>query len=288
MKKKNYDSHFAVPTEQSWLNTILGFGKASYTVFYVRAPLTHKVAEQLRGSPQPIQPPLPDEVKAIRKILNSRATTTIRPRLKQKELLGLMGALMQFTSPVPKLRPFYQTPWADIDKLYIEIVKRGRKAPLGFADQLEIALKQTTGDLPEALWRLLITSRQHARWYDTEAITDMPAFAEDEIIDRMLAWSRSVKATKQFGSCPDQDTAGDTYYCWTHALARVAFRSLAAKQTALTRMEARALEHGTMLNHKLAHKVKRQGVPSDHTAAAIYGNKIGDVCVELLNQGQST
>jgi hypothetical protein len=287
MKKKHYDSHFAVPTDQSLLNTILGFGKASYTVFYVRAPLTHKVAKLLRDSPQPVQSPLTDEVKAIQKILNSQANTTIRPRLKQKELLGLMGVLMQFTSPVPKLQPYCETPWVDVDRLYQEIIKRGRKEPLGFADQLKIALKQTAGDLPDALWRLLITSRQYARWYDTEAIMGMPSFKEGEVIERMLIWSRSIKATKQFGSCPDQDTAGDTYYCWTHALAKVAFRSLAEKQSILTRMEARALERGTDLNHKLAHKVKPQGVVSDHTVAAAYGNAIGDVCVRL-NQNTDT
>lgn len=275
-------TRFEQPTMQTWRNTLIDFVRAAYTVFYVRAPIHSRVAAQLRDKPQAVLSPLDAELSAVQRALSRADVGKPLPRLGQKELLGLMGVLMQFTAVLPRLQPYCRATYADIDALYQAVLRRGARQPLGLADQLTIALRQTDGDLPEALWRLFVASRLYARWYDEDAITGLPDLTEKEVIARMAAWSRAVKAIKPYGSCPDQDAAGDVYYAWTHALAKVAYGPLALQQTVLTRLEAKALEHGTMLNHKLAHKTRPQGVKSDHTMAAAYGNQIGDVCARVL------
>ena len=277
------NSRFESRTEQSWFNTVLGFAKASYTVFYVRGPLHSLAAKKLKSTAQPTQASLKQEIETVKKVLKEKVNTKAHPKLDQKELLGLMGVLMQFTAVLPKLRPYCRVEYADVDRLYKEIVNRGAKKPLGFAEQLAIALDQAAGNLPEALWRLMVTSRQFARWYDSESIIDMPKITDTEAVKRMVRWSRSLRATKEFGSCPDQEVAGDTYYCWTHALSQLAYKSLPANKNFITRVELAALEHGTNLNHKLAHRVRAQSVPSDHTIAAEYGNTIGRLSVEVLS-----
>jgi len=280
-------NHFEAPTNQSLPNTLRGVGKAAYTIFMVPehdSSTYETVAKILRNDAQPTQLRVGEEVAVIRQRTRQRVREGLQPRLGAKELFGLMGVLMQFTSYLPRLRPYCQTPFSDVEALYKELVAHGRIKPLGFAAQLDLALKQTKGDLPEALWRLFITSRLYARWFDTSVITDIPKFTKDEVIERMLAWSRSVAACKPYGTCSDQDASGDTYYCWTHALAKVAFKALAAKQTPLTRLEAAALRNGTRLNHGLAHKFKPQRLKSDHTIAAEYGNAIGEACVAILDK----
>jgi len=92
----------------------------------------------------------------------------------------------------------------------------------------------------------------------------------------MEMFSYAVAACKPYGSCPDQDTAGDTYYCWTHALAKVLYKSYVPKLSPIASLEALALQHGTKLNHGLAHRYKAQRLKSDHTIAAAYGNAIGE------------
>src|SRR5690606_16124070 len=140
---------------------------------------------------------------------------------------------------------------------------------------LRISLRQTGGDLPEALWRLFITSRLYARWFDTSIIEGLPKFSRDEILERMLIWSQSMAGCKPYDSHSAQDVAGDVYYCWTHALAKVAFQAMPNRRTLFTRFASVALHYGTLLNHQLAHRYKPQRLPSNHTNAATYGNAIG-------------
>lgn len=258
--------------------------RASYTVFYVRAPIHSSVAKDLKYIQQPTQATLDQELSSIEKLLLDKVGQQTHRRLRQKELLGLMGVLMQFTAVLPELRPYCHTDYKDIDLLYSKILKSGRKHPLGFAQQLSIALDQTRGDLVEAVWLLFITSRLYARWYDTEAIVGLPQLSDEQAIKKMLTWSRSLRAVKPYQKDAYQDIAGDSYYCWTHVMAKIAFSYLARKRGPLCRLEGFALVHGTTLNHKLAHKVRPQSTPNDHTIAALYGNTIGDLCVQILQQ----
>ncbi len=284
------DRHFSSRPKQSFGTTLTGFLRAAYTVFMVPAhdsSMYEGVARTLRQDNQSLLDPIPREVAAIREICASLPQNRQSPRLTVTEQIGLMGVLMQFLSYLPKLRPYGTTPYAHTEALYQAIVKQGHHQPLGLAEQLRVALHQTDGDLTEALWRLFVTARVYARWFDTSIVSDLPEFTRDEVAARMEAWSRAIKAFKPYGDCPDQDASGDTYYCWTHALGKVAFQVLAVRQTPLTRLEALALRNGTRLNHGLAHRVKAQRLPSDHTIAAAYGNAIGDTLVEILLSGSS-
>jgi len=287
VENRKVAAHFEALASQSSINTIRGIGRAVYTLFNVPnhdSSLYEDLAKTLVDEPQPAQPSVEEEVSAILNGPSSLVDPTIRPTLSTKHLLGHMGVFMQFTSYLPRLGPYAETPFQHVDDLYTQLVERGRIAPLSFSDQLTTALEQTTGDLPEALWRLFITSRQHARWFDSSVITGMPEFGRDEIMNRMYNFSRAVAACKPHDTSPVQDTSGDTYYGWTHAAAGLVFGALATKQTMFTKAGGKAIRNGTSLMHSLAHRFKAQRLPSDHTIAAEYGNAMGDVFIQLMSR----
>jgi hypothetical protein len=152
-------SHFDYPVQQTWPKTITGFAKAAYTVFTTPSTPGHdnsiytKVAEKLRAEPIPVQPPLGQELAAIAGITSRLAAAPKeRRQLANRELLGLMGILMQFTSYLPELRPYCETPYENVERLYKAFIGRTDKAPLNFSQQMAIALEQTAGDVLEALW----------------------------------------------------------------------------------------------------------------------------------------
>lgn len=266
------------------LRILKGVGKAAYTLFYVPEHDYSKscdVSKMLESSPQPLQPSLETESMKVRDLLASPEITS-STKLDRIELLGLTGVLMQFTSYLPELRPDAETPFSHVESLYQAIVQAGEESPLDFSDQLEIALGQTEDDLPEALWRLFITSRLYARWYDTAIITDIPDMDREEIIKRMSLFSRSIAACKEYRVSDAQDTSGDMYYCWTHALGKVAYAVGASRNGIPERVGEQILHNGTTLMHKLAHRFKKQHLPSNHEVAAAYGNAIGQQCVARL------
>lgn len=266
------------------VRALRGVGKAAYTLFNVPDHDYSKskdLAHILEATPQETLLAPEQECENVRQVLSNhslKATTS----LDRTDLLGMTGVMMQFTSYLPELRPYAKTPFEDIDHLYQEIVDQGRSEPLDLSQQLDIALDQTEGDIGEALWRLFVTSRMHGRWYDTSIIQDLPDLSRDTIMNRMFHFSTAIKACKEFDPSLAQDTAGDAYYVWTHALAKFSFHALAEKRGLPERMGARVLHHGTSLMHGLAHRFKEQHVVSDHTAAANYGNAIGAVCVEMF------
>jgi hypothetical protein len=288
----NHQRHFDRATRQSRLKTFVGFLKVVWTVIFVPKPnrgrIFRDVAKVLGSGSQPVQPPIEAELKAVRKVFGSQVAAENLPQLSGTELLGLMGVLMQFTCYDTRLWPYALTPFEQVERLYQQVLKASKQKPLTFSDQLHIALAQTNGDLPESLWLLMITNRLYARWLDTDVITGMPKFSEQEIYDRMLAWNRSLAACKLPQSAPFQDVAGDTYYCWTHVLSQVAYTVLPRHRTLLIRVEAFALRNGTRLNKQVAEKFSPQAVPSNHTVAAKYGNAIGELLAQLLEQCKAT
>lgn len=274
----------------SLATAVCGVGHAARTLFFVPdhdSSYYQNVAQQLRSVKQPIQPTLAPEVLTIRQVLVCAVHHSPPKLLSRARLLGLVGVFMQFTIHLPRLRPYYLTPFEDVERLYQACIKQGVSKCLTFSEQLEIALHQTSGDLPEALWRLFVTCRLYARWLDADLIVDMPAMTGEEIQKRMYAWSQSLAACKAADGCLDQDVSGDTYYCWTHALAKVVYQFLPAKRTLLVRLESDALHHGTLLNHGILHKFAPQRMPSNHYVAAAYGNAIGRECVAVLEEGKS-
>ena len=102
----------------------------------------------------------------------------------------------------------------------------------------------------------------------------------------MLAASSISKPALIIAACKEpqpgraQDPNGDTYYTWTHALAKAAFTLTPGKEGALTRGAVRVFECGTDLMHKVVHTFNKQGVESNHNIAAAYGNAIGQTLVD--------
>lgn len=122
---------------------------------------------------------------------------------------------------------------------------------------------------------------QHARWLDSSIITGLPDFSREERVDRMLEWQRAIVGFKTDADGP-QDSAGDTYYAWTHALAGVAYQTLPSKPSRRTALASRTFERGTELMHSIVHRRNPQAVVNDHSGAAEYGNAVGRFCSDLL------
>lgn len=279
-------SRFGGQMNQTWLATIFGFCRAIYTVFTTPKIEGHdtslyvQVAQNLKSVSIELQPEKKVLYQSIVNLSPEQKTTPETRLLSNREIMGVLGILMQFNSYIPHLRPYSYVDFHDTEKLYCAITKKGSLKPLDFADQLKIALTQTNGDLTEALWLLFITSRLYARWFDQSVIVDLPDFSRTEILRRMEMFARSVAACKPYSANSDQDSAGDNYYCWTHVLGKVIFSRHKFSTALLSFFAERAVHNGTRLNHGLAHRYKAQTLPSDHTRAAEYGNAIG----KLLNE----
>lgn len=276
---------FERPGQHLPLEILGGVNRSVYTLF-VRPPhetLHAEVAELTKCESQPLQP----SISNLLNIIGMETMSLVNPEMKRKiddtELAQLAGVLIQFTDYVPTLQPYAETPYDQIDSIYNGIIDRAQQTsnPLSFAEQLDVALKQTNGDLPESLWRLFITSRLHARWLDGKAINGLPSFSHDEKVEKMTRWQRSLRACKT-NEIGFQDVSGDTYYVWTHALATVIFKALPARTTRITQYIARMFEHGTEIMQAIIHKVSPQEVANSHSIAAEYGNAIGKICADKL------
>ena len=118
----------------------------------------------------------------------------------------------------------------------------------------------------------------------------MPQISSQQAIENMTKFHNSVLALKQYRPCRDQDTAGDNYYVWTHALAKLIYGKLSPWYALDAHFMRLALHFGTWLNHQIAHKISPQTVSSDHTSAARYGNAIGkqiNSCLKINKRSQT-
>lgn len=254
-------------------------GAAAYTLFVTpdHDQLHVDVADlSAADAPLPLHPPINQVIDQVKTSVLPLANATRPPTVSGKNLLRLGSALMQFTDYIPELQDM-RTPYEHVQQLRDAVQERAASnGPLTMADQLEVAVRQTDGDVPNALWRLFVTSRLHARWLDGSIINDMPTLTRDERISHMKTWHDSVAAFKEREDGLSQDAGGDTYYAWTHALAKVALTTMPSKQTPVIRVAAHAFHNGTRLMHGIVHTIAQtQGVKSDHTVAAHYGNAVG-------------
>jgi len=271
---------FDNPTSVSWMDTVHGLLQAAKTVVFVPEHDKHiihpTVAEMLRHDHLPLHKPIATQESKLAALGGLKPITV--GILSQKELVGLTAVLAQFTLYLPSMRPYWRIDYASVKQLHDAVIKYAVKnGPVGLIDQLKIALDIRQGNTEEAMWLLLVTSRQYARWYDSDAAIGLPTLTHDTILDEMTGWSRSIKS---FKNTSVQDTAGDTYYCWTHAFAWIAFKTMAKRQTLFSRLQFLALRYGTELNHRIAHKISPQSLPNSHRIAAKYGNAIGKFLTE--------
>ena len=78
----------------------------------------------------------------------------------------------------------------------------------------------------------------------------------------MISWYKSVAALKQYDGIHSQDSAGDTYYVWTHVIAKLVFGLMSPWWAIDAYIYRSALHIGTWLNHNIAHKVSPQSTPT--------------------------
>lgn len=270
--------------------TFRGLGKSAYTLFFTPPHMKlHQPAEAraLQQEPQPPQPTIEDVCLKTTSVLAS-ADELLPPPLDIHRLTQLGSLLIQFSDHVPRFHASVKIPYEAVQKLHSAITERAEiTGPLDFADQLQISLELSSGNLSKALWNLFITSRLHARWLDESIIDGLPQMTEEEKVDQMLSWRSALAACKSLDENPIQDTAGDTYYTWTHALAKYIY-SLATKDDSKTAAATvKAFHHGTTIMHTAVHRINKQGLHSDHSIAAEYGNRIGQTCVDYI-QGKSS
>jgi len=269
--------------ETSYADAFSGLGRAAYTLFITpeHEKLHQRVeAEAMDGPPQPLQAPIGETVQRIRDDILPKAELVRPAATDGARLVLLSGLLVQFADYVPGLQGRVQVPYENISGLYEDVTARAAKAePLGFAEQLDVALEHNKGNLVDSLWQLFITSRLHARWLDGNIVQGMPDYSRDEKVRLMQGWRASIAACKPYEPGLPQDPNGDAYYAWTHTLAKVAYSLAPARESRTSRAAIATFHRGTAIMHTAVHSFNKQGVPSDHTIAAAYGNAIGEACV---------
>lgn len=266
---------------------ITSFGRAAYTLF--RAPehdKLHEIVEDvaLGGPPQPLHAPVDEVAQQIGIEVLPKVESFGPPKMGDAQLIHMGAVLIQFTDYVPRLHDGPKIPYEGVNALYEQITDRAEaEGPLGFTEQLDTALEHADGNLVDALWQLFITSRLHGRWLDSKILSDIPDYTKDEKVALMQGWRDSIAACKSGGEGQVQDPGGDAYYTWTHALAKVLYNLAPARPSLVSRASITAFHFGTVIMHNTAHVFNKQSLRSNHTAAAAYGNAIGQVCVEAAS-----
>lgn len=231
----------------------------------------------------PIQPALDDTITGCEELL-SNTTLSPAPLLNEVQLTRFVGTMFQFSDRTPFIRSAMATPFDDVAAIYNYTVEAAQaNGPQSYTDQLQFALTQTT-NLPTALWNLFLTSRQFARWRDSEAITGLPSYTTEQKMEQMRSWDASIAACKAPNEQGYQDVAGDGYYVWTHALARTIYDALPARKSPLNEFYKEAFTQGSRimsLSRKLG-AFSVFGTMSDHVPAARYGNAIGQLCADKV------
>lgn len=239
------------------------------------------------AEPIPMQPLVNDQVDTIRQTLPD-AVTQISP-LSPRQLTNFVGTMFQFSDRAP-VSYAMTTPYANISPIYEQTIKKAdQDGPVSYSDQLQIALNETP-HIPSALWNLLITSRQYARWRDTKIIDEFPHMTRPQALEQMLRWEHSVAAAKSAETTSGyQDTSGDAYYVWTHALAKVIYRALPETASLLSRSYESIFSRGSHVmsaSRKLG-IISVFGTMSNHVPASQYGNAIGDAIATHLLENRA-
>lgn len=266
----------------------LAVGEIAMTALSFATPPTQRLYRKLRAefdgssdATMPMQPPLNKVLDDCRSIIDT-ADLSPTPLLDDVQLTRFVGTMFQFSDRTPVIRTAMATPYADVAAIYDHTIEAARTdGPQTYIDQLEFALTQTT-NLPTALWNLFLTSRQFARWRDEGAIKGMPDYTTEQKMNRMRLWDRSLAACKAPDTKGYQDVSGDTYYVWTHALARTIYDGLPAEKSALSEFYKRAFTQGSRvmsLSRRLG-AFSVFGTMSDHVPASEYGNGIGQLSAD--------
>lgn len=235
--------------------------------------------EEVANSPQPLHPDTATTTKYIQAVLTKHTVATLE-HLSLSDKFMLSARMIQFTDRlVGGGQAFFR--YSSMKTLKDRFVASAEEQayPLNFAEQLSIALDLTGDNIEEALTNLWFASRQYARWLDSVSIHDLPKFTPEEVLIEMKEWRSTILACKNADEKNFQDAAGDNYYAWTHALAHVIYGSGTGIPD---RIGQYIFNHGTAINTRA--RLIKQSVPSDHRAAAAYGNQIGGVILDAIKK----
>lgn len=261
-----------------------GLARSAFTL--MRTPPHDKLhvdAEKVAGDEkQPLVTPIADILSRLQ-VLVERREYREAGSLGLASLTYLSSALMQFTDhtnigseDIDGAPNFEQ-----IEALRAECERRcDSSGPLHPAEQFDAALS-LTGRVDESLMLLWAASRHYARWLDSTMLPNEVADRQQRL-DAMLAWRKTLQAHKTGDDGP-QDPAGDNYYMWTHALAQYIWRVSSNCHPAVNHVASQTFLRGTDLMHGIVHRFNKQSVPNDHTAAANYGNELGDAIVRYCS-----
>lgn len=227
----------------------------------------------------PLQPDLPDIVDEVSSRILPLVAEFGRP-MPGPDVAVSAALLMQFANHFPEVPDHLMVPYSTVAELGAACISRAQQeGRLSLADQLSIALDHADGHLDEGLRNIFITSRMHARWLDRRMLPGTPELTSGERLQKMRAWQDSLLAFKPGGD-EYHDTAGDTYYAWTHAYAGYMFDRLQRHQTVATSLARTAFRRGTYIMQTCVNNLNPRGTISDHTVAARYGNAVAEALSE--------
>lgn len=266
--------------------SLADIGLAAYSFRHVPEERLYRTTRTMLSGDShiPLQPPLETLIDEVETSLLQRESAPV-PRMNMTQLSGFISAFMQFGDLSPAAQSLV-TPAADILKLHDSIIKRAKAdGPLSYSDEFAMAVS-LNHDVSSALWTLFLTSRHFARWRDADILPGFPDVSRDEAISTMLEWETSIAALKHPDFRGFQDSAGDNYYVWTHALGRVVYTALPERPTLVGRAYATAMAYGShaMSMTSLLGRVSALGTMSNHIPAARYGNLIGDSIARAIKQ----
>lgn len=286
---EDYDTFSAVAERLDRGAPLEALGRVGLTTLSFGVPPKEHLYRTVRAEYSPneepikLNPSVDATINEIDSILSQYEPQSQADLLSTEQLSWFVGTMYQF-SDRNGLSKAMSTPYKIVQDLHDAIVDQGTVSPVVFSDQLKIALENAP-NVPAAVWNLFLTSRQLARMRDGAAIAGFPDFSKEEKLEQMKQWERSVAAVKPPDETGYQDAAGDTYYVWTHALARIIYRGLPEKRNPLTRGYETAFWYGSHVmtsSYYLLGRFSVLGTQSNHLVASRYGNAIGDKLVDAI------
>lgn len=223
----------------------------------------------------PLQEPLNREHNVVhgvidvirRRSVKTPASQSITPywdNSARYDPLELFGTLIQYLdyhkSPAPKT---VLPPEVDAVSYINKISERG--SPATVVDQLNILLDITGNNIVGAVNLGFIASRFMARGMDMKAYPNIGVDREE-----MLRWGQNV-AEFEINDGRTGDSAGDTYYFWTHVMAGLVF-NLYDRQKPIYNI---TFEHGTEIMRIVRKKFSKLATTSEHYEPSVLGRAIG-------------
>ncbi len=255
-------------------------GKAAYTLFFIprHERIYREIAADTHNTPLPPELELQPDISSVCREIDDSLTRRQPQRgqlLGKHEQIALSAQLIQFSDHLVTIPDHLKLPYRRLEYFFEATTVRRQELEhrLSFGDQLDLALDHTDNSLDEALYLLVMSSRMYARWLDSASLTDMPHYDHAARKDMMIRWQDALQTCKNDGNY--HDTAGDTYYAWTHAYAQYVFRCLSRTPFKLDPQLQHVFANGTTIMQTCVNAFTPRGVMSNHDIAAEYGNAIG-------------